>query len=286
VLQQRGSRLAGADLLIHSNVPVGSGLSSSAALEVAVGLALLSVSGQRVDRVELARSAQAAEHEYVGTLCGIMDQYIAALGRAGHALLIDCRSLAATAVSAQLADAVLLVCDSRVKHELASSEYNARRADCQRGLQLLQPYRSGLRALRDVELETLCAHRGSLPPTVFRRCRHVITENARTLQVVEALRVGDLDTVGRLMVASHESLRDDYQVSCRELDLLVETACRQPGVYGSRLTGAGFGGCTVTLVRTAAAPAVAAELGAALRERFTATPAMFVTSACPGAQEH
>jgi galactokinase len=286
VLEERGHRLGGAQLLIQSDVPLGSGLSSSAALEVAVGLALLSVSGRSLESVELARVAQAAEHQYVGTLCGIMDQYCAVLARRGHALLIDCRSLEATPVSADLADATVLVCNSRVKHELASSEYNARRGECRRGVELLGGAPSGIRALRDVDLPTLERNHARLPPRVLSRCRHVVTENARTVQAAQALRTGDLEAFGRLMFASHDSLRDDYEVSCGELDLLVDVARRQPGVFGARLTGAGFGGCTVTLVRKDAADAVAAELSAALLRQYGLTPELFTTVACAGAGEH
>ncbi len=286
VLTARGQTLVGADLLIASDVPVGAGLSSSAALEVAVGLALVSLADADLDRLELARAAQAAEHEYVGTRCGIMDQYIAALGRPEHALLIDCRSLEATAVPADLGDATLLVCDSQVKHELSSSEYNARRAECERGVGILAQTLPDVRALRDVTPETLAQHRADLPPAVYRRCRHVVSENARTLRAADALRERDLVSLGRLMHESHISLRDDYEVSCPELDLLVNVALDQPGVYGARLTGAGFGGCTLTLAKGSAVPAVVAALSSNLDREFGGIPRIFPTVAGPGAAEH
>jgi galactokinase len=285
VLAARGQALVGADLLISSDVPVGAGLSSSAALEVAVGLALLSLADCDLDRLELARAAQAAEHEYVGTRCGIMDQYIAALARPDHALLIDCRSLAATPVSADLGDATLLVCDSRVKHELSSSEYNVRRAECERGVEIVAQQLPHVRALRDVTLETLERYRETFPATVYRRCRHVVSENARTLRAGDALRGHDLSALGRLMSESHISLRDDYQVSCPELDLLVNVARAQPGVYGARLTGAGFGGCTLTLLKRSAVRSVTAALEQELEREFGIIPRIFATTAGPGAAE-
>jgi galactokinase len=286
VLSARGSTLVGADLLIASDVPVGAGLSSSAALEVAVGVALLSLANAELDRVGLACAAQAAEHEYVGTRCGIMDQYIAALGQAAHALLIDCRSLDATPVSADLGDAALLVCDSRVKHELSSSEYNVRHAECERGVEIIARDLPDVRALRDVTAETLERYRETFPPTVYRRCRHVVSENARTLRAADALRDRDLALLGRLMSESHISLRDDYEVSCPELDSLVKLALDQPGVYGSRLTGAGFGGCTLTLLDASAVPDVTTALTAGLDQQFDRIPRIFPTVAGPGAVEH
>lgn len=284
-LMARGCSLAGADLAIASEVPRGAGLSSSAALEVATGSALLALAGCVLPEVELALAAQAAEHDYAGTRCGIMDQYIACLGRAGHALLIDCRSLAATAVPLVLGDAALLVCESGVEHRLASSAYNERRADCERGVELLGRGQPQVQALRDVSLPELEARRAELPGVTFRRCRHVVTENVRTMATVEALRAGDLATAGRHLLDSHASLRDDYEVSVPELDWLVEVAAAQPGVYGSRLTGAGFGGCTITLLATGAVEAVSEALVAATRRRYGRSPACFVTLPSDGVRE-
>ncbi|MDQ1610378.1 MAG: galactokinase [Pyrinomonadaceae bacterium] len=250
-LERRGVRLGGADLALASDVPVGAGLSSSAALEVSAGLALASVSGREVDPVELALAGQEAEHTYVGAKVGIMDQFIAALGRAGHALLIDCRTLETQAIPVDTTDTLVAICDTRVKHELSASEYNTRRAECEQGVELLR--RAGLtniRALRDVSEADLERYGRALPEVVGRRCRHVVSENARTLDAAAALRDGRLEEMGRLMYASHESLRDDYEVSCAELDKLVEIATSLAGAtLGARMTGGGFGGCTVNLVR-------------------------------------
>jgi len=240
--------LRGADLLITSGVPIGAGLSSSAALEIGAGFALLNVSEQPIDLVDLALLAQRAERQFAGTQCGVMDQYIACLGIEGHALMIDCRSLEYRAVPIDLENARIVVCNSMIKHDLPAGEYNQRRAECEEGVRRLATYLPDIQALRDVDIDDFNLYAGSLPETVRRRCNHVITENARTGAAVEALEHGDLTRFGKLMYASHESLRLDYEVSCRELDLLVAIASRCDGVFGARMTGGGFGGCTVNLV--------------------------------------
>lgn len=247
-LLRDGAALRGADLLIASEVPVGAGLSSSAALEIAAGFALLRLAEQPVDRLALARAGQRAEQEFAGTQCGIMDQFIAAHAREGHALPLDCRSEEARAIPLDLSRTRIVVCNSMVRHNLAAGEYNRRRAECEEGVDRLAAHLPGVQSLRDVELEEFDLVADSLPERIRRRCNHVLTENARTLAAVEALEAGDLARFGQLMDASHESLREDYEVSCRELDLLVEIARRIPGVLGARMTGGGFGGCTVNLV--------------------------------------
>ena len=283
-LRSRGHQLRGADMALWSDVPVGAGLSSSAALEMAVGLALVSLAAEKqADPIELALAGQAAEHEYVGTLCGIMDQFAAALSRPGCALLIDCRSLEARAVPLELGSATLLVCDTRVKHRLADSAYNQRRRECQEGVVLLQNTFPAIRSLRDVSLSQLSP--AMLPELVLRRCRHVISENERTLQAADALSEGRIADVGALMSQSHESLRDDYEVSSVELDEAVATARAQPGVYGARMTGGGFGGCTITLVERDAVPQVREAIERRFAERFATAPAFFTSRASAGARE-
>ncbi len=285
-LLARGVAVGGASLFIESDVPRGAGLSASAALETSVGLALASLTGsETLDRVTLARAGQAAEHEYVGTMCGIMDQYIAALGVERHALLIDCRSLEARRVPLELGDSKLVVCDTGVKHELASSAYNQRRAECDEAVRLLQAALPGVTALRDVDLRSFERHADALPEVVRRRARHVVSENERTLEATRALSAGDFDAFGRLMVASHVSLRDDYEVSCAELDLAVGEALAHPGVYGARMTGGGFGGCTIALVRAEAVPSLIDRVTNALRERFGTSAQAFATDAAGGARE-
>jgi galactokinase len=284
-LIDRGTAVVGCDLLIDSNVPAGAGVSASAALELSVGVALAMLGGStEPDRVELALAGQAAEHQYVGTMCGIMDQYIAAMGQRGAALLIDCRSLQTQTVPIRLNGVSVLICDTRVKHELSSSEYNLRRAECLRGSNILAKSLPGVRTLRDVSVSAFEAHATELPGVVRSRCRHVVTENARTLAAVDALSAGDLVTMGKLMSASHVSLRDDYQVSCEELDVAVDIAAAQAGVYGSRMTGGGFGGCTVTLVDDAALERVCTAIKAAFAARGWTEPELFASTACEGAR--
>jgi galactokinase len=284
-LEQDGVPLKGADLMVASDVPVGAGLSSSAALEVSTGLALVSVSGQSIDRVKLALAGQRAEHEYVGTKCGIMDQFVAALGRAGHALLIDCRSLTATPVPLDTTSVTIVICDSRVRHELSDSEYNVRRAECERGVEILKEILPGIKALRDVTSEDFERHKGRLPEPVRARCHHVITENERTLAAVQALRRNDMEEMGRLMAGSHQSLRDDFEVSCAELDLLVEIAGGFRGCLGARMTGGGFGGSTVNLVRRDALEEFQEVVEREYTRATNISPNVYVADAGDGARE-
>ena len=286
-LETRNVKLTGADLLIDSDVPSGAGLSSSAALEIAVALAMTALSNHReISRTELALAGQAAEHAYVGTMCGIMDQFIAALGQTDHALLIDCRTLEPKAVPFKVPGAVVLICDTGVKHDLATSEYNRRRAECQRGVELLRHVMPDVRALRDVSVAEFLEHEAKLSDPVRKRCRHVVTENARTLAAVLALSDDNLVEFGRLMVESHRSLKDDYEVTCPELDLCVEVATAMPGVYGARMTGGGFGGCTVNLVAREAVGAVSDTLEREMSRAFGKTPELFASRASQGAMEH
>ena len=283
VLQNARYKLAGANLVVHGEVPLGAGLSSSASLEVATALALISLSGFDVPRLELVKLCQKAEHEYVGTRCGIMDQYTAVFGTAGHALMLDCRSLEYQMLPIPQ-DVRLVVCNSMVKHELASGEYNRRRADCEEAVKLLQPHLLGISALRDVAVADLEAWKQVLPATVYRRCRHVVTENQRVLAAAKALQSGDADRFGRLMYQSHASLRDDYQVSCKELDLLVDLASSSSSVYGARMTGGGFGGCTVNLVRADASDSFKEHISQTYREVTGIIPEIYVCEPAQGAQ--
>ncbi|GIV76170.1 galactokinase [Litorilinea aerophila] len=257
-LQERGIPLTGMDALISGNVPRASGLSSSAALEVATARAFLAVAGQEgaLTGPQLAQAAQRAENQFVGVNCGIMDQFISVLGQEGHALLIDCRSLDYRLIPFP-AEASLVIGNTKASRSLAGSAYNERRRQCEEGVALLRQRLPAIQALRDVTGEQLEANRDLLPPLVYRRCRHVVHENERVLQTVAALEQGRLDEVGRLMNASHASLRDDYEVSSPALDAMVEAMVSVPGCYGARLTGAGFGGCAVALVRPGQEQAVA-----------------------------
>lgn len=261
VIRQEGGAISGAELAFDSTVPQGSGLSSSAALEVASAFALLN--GEVQDRIEVARWCQRAENEFVGARCGIMDQYIACLGRAGHALVIDCRSLASHAVPIA-ADVAVIVSNSMVKHSVASGEYNVRRQECEEAVRMLSGVLPGIRALRDVTFTDLAAHRDLLSARALKRARHVISENARVTSAADAFSRHDMAAVGQLMRDSHLSLRDDFEVSAPEVDVLVEIANDLPGVYGSRMTGGGFGGCTVTLAEVSAV----SRISDAIREQY------------------
>jgi len=282
----RGVPVVGADLLVTSDVPAGAGLSASAALEISVGLALSTLAGKGdLDRVTLALAGQAAEHEYVGTLCGIMDQYIAALGVEGGALLIDCRSLEPRVVRMELGGASIVVCDTRVKHELASSAYNQRRSECEQAAAVFARRLPAVVALRDVSVDDFERFATDLGEPLLRRARHVVTENARTLAAADLLERGELDRLGSLMVASHASLRDDYEVSSPELDLAVEVALSVPGVYGARMTGGGFGGCAIALAAPSAVDALSDAWRERLRERFGRSVEVFASAAHGGARE-
>jgi len=283
-LGQNGESPTGANIYIVGEVPLGAGLSSSAAVEVAVGFALFNHSGHAVDRAELAQLCQKAENEFVGARVGIMDQFVSCYGRASHALLLDCRSLEHKFVRLP-PDLQLVICNTMVRHELASGEYNARRAECEEGVRSLRIFLPEIRALRDVTLSQLEAHRRSLSPQVFARCRHVISENARVKSAVDAFHRGDSKALGPLLQDSHRSLRDDYEVSCRELDLMVEIAIAQPGLIGARMTGGGFGGCTINLVESAAVTDFTRKVAAEYSSQTGLTPEIYVSPASEGAQQ-
>lgn len=248
-LRARDGLASGFEGVMYGNVPLGSGLSSSAALEVAVAMGLDALFDLDIDAVETAQLCQTVEHEYVGVQCGIMDQMAARLGRSGHALALDCRTLDVEHVPLPLDEAALVIADSRVSRELADSKYNERRAECERAVAFFQQFDAQVQALRDVTRTLLEGHGTRLPAPIRRRARHVVSENERVRTGVARLRQHQLDAFGTLMNASHRSLRDDYAVSTPELDALVDTAQATPGVFGARMTGAGFGGCIVCLVR-------------------------------------
>jgi galactokinase len=247
LVAESGCVLPGADLLIDSDLPVGAGLSSSASLELGVAMALLHLAGVTWDTGRLARLGQRVENEIVGVRSGIMDQLAVAGGTAAHAVLIDCRSLTIEQVPLP-ARVRILILDTAVPRTLAGSAYNDRRAECESALTALRLAQPDLRALRDVTPELLATEEGRLKDVELRRARHVVSENQRVLHAAAALRADDIEAFGRLMRASHASLRDDYEVSGPELDAIVDIAVETDGVFGARLTGAGFGGCAVALV--------------------------------------
>lgn len=281
VLRRAGHDIGGIDLAVTGDVPVGAGLSSSAAIEVAVSGALRDAFGLRIDDVTLALLCQRAENEFVGVQSGIMDQFASTLARAGHALLLDCRSLAHRHVPLALERAGLAVvlADSGVQRSLVASAYNERRRECEAAVAALRAAlgRPDI-TLRDASEADIA--RARLGGAIARRARHVVREIARVREAVTALERDDFAAVGRLMAASHASLRDDYEVSSAELDLLVELATRHDYVLGARLTGAGFGGCTINLVRADALAAFERDVIGPYRERTRLPASMYVTQAC------
>jgi galactokinase len=255
-LQQDGHQLAGADVVFGGDVPREVGLSSSAAVEVAAAVFWQRLMGLDLDPVYVVKLSRRAENEFVGVPCGIMDQFISALGRQDHALFLDCRDLTYRHVPLR-GDVKVVVCNSGVKRALAQSEYEVRLKQCRQAVAQLGTAGLPVKTLREVEPQDLEVHGSALNELLLKRARHVVTENQRVLEAVTVLEEGDLERFGELMNASHESLRDDYEVSSKELDVLVELAWKQPGTLGARMTGAGFGGCTVNLVRAEAAGAFA-----------------------------
>jgi galactokinase len=282
-LARDGAVLRGADLRITSSLPVGAGLSSSAALTVGVGYAMLASAALPVDPVKLARAAQRAENLHAGTQSGIMDQFISANARAGTAILLDTRALTFDYVPLPSA-ATFVVCNTMVKHTHATGGYNERHAECAAGVALLAARYTGVRALRDVTLEHLADARDSMPETIFRRCRHVITENARVIAAGAALVAGDFGAFGRLMTASHASMRDDFAISAPEVDTMVELAMAfDGGIYGARMTGGGFGGSTVNLVATADVDAFVRYIVPAYLAATAIEPAVYLGVGAAGA---
>lgn len=282
VLMAQGHKIRGADLAISSEVPIGAGLSSSAAIEVSTALALLGISGIEMDSMSIARACQRAEHVYSGALCGIMDQFISCHGQAGHALMLDCRSLEHEALPLA-EDVELVICNTEVHHNLAGGEYNLRRASCEEGVRILQQHLPGITALRDVSRQQLEEQRIHLPELTYRRCRHVVSENARVVASAKALKAGDLKQFGECMAQSHRSLRDDYEVSCKELDIVVRLASSIPGLIGARMTGGGFGGCTINLVKADAAPQFAAHIARDYERETGIRPEVYICKAAQGA---
>ena len=285
-LQRDGAPLHGADLAIASDVPIGAGLSSSASVMIATGFAMLDVAGIEIDPVRLARLAQRAENEHVGARTGIMDPFVSANARAGDALLLDTRSLEFEYLPLP-ERAQIVICNTMVKHDHATGGYNDRRRQCEVGTAELARRYPHVHALRDATLGDLESIRPSLPDDVFRRCRHVISENERTVRAAAALRASDLVAFGALMNASHVSLRDDFEVSCRELDTMVAlaNASSVARVYGARMTGGGFGGCAIALVETAGVDAFVASIAPAYRHATGLEPTIYVGAGGAGASE-
>ena len=248
-LREHGFEVDGFDCVFGGDIPIGAGMSSSAALEGGVLFGLTQLYDLEIGPVEMAQIAQKAENEFVGVQCGIMDQFVSLNGRADHALKLDCRSLEYEFYPFKQEDVRIVLCDTGVRRELASSEYNVRRQQCEQGVATLQEFDPDIQSLRDVELMFLLRHQDDMDPLVFKRCKYVVEENKRVLKACQDLKVGHIESFGQRMLQSHIGLRNDYEVSCKELDTLVDIAWDIHGVLGARMMGGGFGGCTINLVK-------------------------------------
>jgi galactokinase len=282
MLRQIGHATPGASLLVRGEVPIGAGLSSSAAIEVASALALMSLNGAALPMPEVAKLCQRAENVFIGARVGIMDQFISCLGKAGHALLLDCRSLEYKLIPIP-ENVRLVICNTMVKHDHANGAYNRRREECDEGVKILSQWYPKIRALRDVSVEQLEQHKADIPETIYKRCLHVVSENQRVLEGAQYLTDGDVGRFGALMQQSHLSLRDLYEVSCRELDVMAEIAQSLKGYCGGRMTGGGFGGCTVNIVRALDAESFAAQISERYQTAIGIKPDVYVCSAANGA---
>jgi galactokinase len=284
-LARRGVNIPGADIVVSSSLVLGAGLASSAAFEISLGTMLCALSESNLDPVEIILAAQETEHQYVGTKSGIMDQYISMFGKADSCLLIDCRSLTSETIGFPALEEALLVCDTGIKHELATSEYNLRKEECEDGVRQIRRHIANVESLRDVGYEDFQRIEAEISEPARRRCRHVIMENRRTLQAAEALQSGNLNLLGRLMSESHRSLKLDYEVSCPELDILVDSATSVDGVLGARMTGGGFGGCTINLMKRTTVGQFEESVRRRYQEAFDTTPGIFEVRPSDGASE-
>ena len=278
---ERGINPGGLDVLLHSTVPLGGGLSSSAALEVCTATLMEAATGKKINPIEKALLCQKAEHEFANVPCGIMDQFISVMGRQNHLLLLDCRSRETQLVPMSDASVQLLIANTNVRHELSGGEYASRRAQCEAAAKIL-----GVASLRDATAEMLESAKGKMDEMVFRRARHVIGEIKRTVSAAENVRAANWEMVGQLMYASHASLRDDYEVSCKELDAIVEISEAigvKGGIYGCRMTGGGFGGCTVALVKTENVEAISKQIADDYKRKTKIEATIFVSRPAAGA---
>ncbi len=244
-----GYKLGGVDCVFGGDIPPGAGLSSSAAIENGFAFALNNLFHTNTKKLAMVKMSQQAEHEYAGVNCGIMDQFASMFGKKNKVIKLDCRSFDFDYIDIDLSDYTLMLCDTKVKHKLASSEYNYRRRECEKGVKILQKHHKNITALRDVSLQMLEQYKSEFDPVVYKRCTYVIKENKRVEEAFRALQKNNIQQLGQLMYESHEGLRDEYEVSCHELDLLFDVARKADEVTGSRMMGGGFGGCTINLVK-------------------------------------
>lgn len=286
-LQAHGYNITGADMLFHDTTPHGGGLSSSAAIEVSAAIAMAALGGAKeIDNIEMAKISQLAEHHYIGVNCGIMDQFASAMGKKDHAILLNCKTLDYKLVPIQLEGIKIVISNTNKKRSLADSKYNERRSECEAGLEILKRAMPDITCLGDASLEAFQAHQNLLEdPVVKKRVQHVVEEDDRVLRSAEVLSSGDLVGFGKLLCASHASLRDLYEVSCVELDTLVEAAMSCDGVLGSRMTGAGFGGCTVSLVKEDAVRGFIEQVGETYLKKIGYAASFYISEIGDGGRE-
>ena len=286
-LRKAGYNICGADTLFHDTTPHGGGLSSSAAIEVSAAIAMASLGGtENIDNIEMAKISQTAEHNYIGVNCGIMDQFASAMGKANHVIFLNCKNLEYSLVPMKLDGYKLVISNTNKKRSLADSKYNERRSECEAGLEILKTAMPDKTCLGDISIEEYEANKHLIKDEIINnRVCHVISEDDRVLKSVDVLEKGDLKAFGKLMIASHESLRDLYEVSCDELDTLVDSALKLDCVLGSRMTGAGFGGCTVSLVKEDGVDEFIEKVGAEYLEKVGYAASFYITEIGDGGRE-
>ena len=267
-IQKSGREVSGFNIVFSGDVPQGSGMSSSAALECGTCFALNELFDLSIPKVEMVKMSQKAEHNYAGVMCGIMDQFASMMGSADHALLLDCESLEYRHFPIELTDHIIVLCNSNVSHNLADSEYNIRRKQCEEGVSLLQKYFPEVKSLRDVSLEQLNAHQSELSDVVYKRCKYVIEENERVMSMTKAMEAGEIDALGEILTIAQEGMRSEYEISCKEIDFMADFANNREDVVGARMMGGGFGGCTINLVNKGSEDQFISELNAAYKEQF------------------
>lgn len=267
-IQQKSNKLRGFDCIIYSDLPIGAGISSSAAMECGFGFGLNELFNLNLTKLDIIKIGQAAEHNFVGTQCGIMDQYASIMGKKNHAILLDCQSISHEYIPIELGDFSLLLLNTNVAHSLASSEYNTRRKECFEGVEIMKKYFPEAKTLRDLSLEDLNKYKSEFSKTVFDRCSYVLEENDRVLNAATALKENNLKAFGEHLYNSHKGLKNKYMVSCEELDFLVDFAQTKPYILGSRMMGGGFGGCTINLIHRDFTDAYIEEISKKYQETF------------------
>ncbi|KAA6430313.1 galactokinase [Rufibacter glacialis] len=281
-LQKAGHQVKGFDVVFGGNIPIGAGLSSSAAVECGLAYGLDYLFAYNIEKFTLVKMAQKAEHEYALVMCGIMDQFASMYGKRNHVVKLDCRSLEYQYYPFDMADYRIVLCDTQVKHSLASSEYNTRRQECETGVALLQKHYPEVHSLRDATLDMLAQHQAEFDPVVYRRCTYVVQENLRVEEACQDLERGDMTAFGQKMFASHQGLQHDYEVSCPELDFLADLAKKSDAVLGARMMGGGFGGCTINLVKLAQLEEFTRQMTQAYQQQFNITLKTYVAEIVDG----